>query len=229
MNIKEEIKKNGNTNLIADSGLINNRQIFAIGDSHSIFFYNSIKIKEHWLGCSNLPITIHRLEKEGLDIYNIGNIIGNQHEKYNIKKDDYVLFFYGYNDIQKNIYLYAKDSYETEINNLCMLYLEKIKFFKEKYTINPIISCIYPLPIKNDGITTNGSNDERILYTIKMNSILRLFCKTFNFIYFDIYDYINTHNFIKTEYTKDGIHLDYDNIELQNFIEKYILKLITGL
>jgi hypothetical protein len=226
MNIKEEIEKNGNTNLIADSGL-NNQQIFAIGDSHSIFFYNSLKIKEHWLGCSNLPISIYRLVNEGLDIYNIGNIIGNQHEKYNIKKDDYVLFFYGYNDVQKNIWLYAKDSYETYINNLCILYLEKINTLKDKYLINPIISCIYPLPIEHNNLTIKGSNDERILYILKMNNILKLLCNTYNFIYFDIYDHISDNNFIKKEYTKDGIHLDYDIFNLQNFIENYILKLIT--
>ena len=57
--------------------------IFAIGDSHSIFFHNSPKIKEHWVAFANLPVTWHRLISEGLDIYNIGNLLGNGHEKYN--------------------------------------------------------------------------------------------------------------------------------------------------
>jgi hypothetical protein len=50
--IEAEINKNGNTNLITNSGLESGSQIFAIGDSHTIFFYNSMKIKEHWLGCT---------------------------------------------------------------------------------------------------------------------------------------------------------------------------------
>jgi len=43
--IQNEIKKNGNTNFITDSGLSSGQEIFAIGDSHTIFFYNSLKIK----------------------------------------------------------------------------------------------------------------------------------------------------------------------------------------
>ena len=36
--IEDEIFKNGNTNLISESNLKSGSQIFAIGDSHSIFF-----------------------------------------------------------------------------------------------------------------------------------------------------------------------------------------------
>jgi len=43
-----------------------------------------MKIKEHWLGPTNLPITMYRLINEGLDIYNIGTVIGQRHDEYNI-------------------------------------------------------------------------------------------------------------------------------------------------
>ena len=44
------------------------KNIFAIGDSHSIFFHNSIYIKEHWVAFGKMPVTIYRLLKDGLDI-----------------------------------------------------------------------------------------------------------------------------------------------------------------
>ena len=88
--------------------------IFAIGDSHSIFFHNSSIIKEHWVSFANLPLTWYRLIREGLDIYNVGNKLGNGHEQNNIKSSDSVLFCYGWNDIQKNINKYAKIKIITE-------------------------------------------------------------------------------------------------------------------
>lgn len=97
--IDNEIQKNGNTNLITDSGLLSGSQIFAIGDSHTIFFYNSLKIKEHWGYGSKIPLTIYTLLRDNLDIYSVGTLLGNGHEKYNIKMGDYVIFFYGYNDM----------------------------------------------------------------------------------------------------------------------------------
>jgi hypothetical protein len=111
----DEIKKNGNTNFISDSGFESNQQIFSIGDSHSIFFYNSMKIKEHWFFGCNLPLTMYSLSQKGLDIYNVGTAIGNGHELYNIKANDFVLMSFGYNDMQRNIFLHAADRYEEEI------------------------------------------------------------------------------------------------------------------
>ena len=42
-----------------------------------------------------------QLLKNPIDILNIGTIMGNGHENYNIKEGEFVLFFYGWNDIQK--------------------------------------------------------------------------------------------------------------------------------
>lgn len=222
--IEDEIFKNGNTNLISESNLKSGSQIFAIGDSHSIFFYNSLRIKEHWFGCNGLPISIYTLLTTELNLYNIGNVIGNKHEQYNIKKNDYVIFFYGFNDIQKNINKYAKNEWEKEIQSLFSRYIEYIKLLSKKYKIFPIISCIYPNP-RNDAKGQNpyGTLEERIKYTIFANIFLETCCKQNNIKFLNIYKYItDEYGFIKNEMTSDQIHLDYNNNNLRDYIESEV-------
>lgn len=191
--------------------------IFAIGDSHSIFYHNSEKIIELWFGMSNIPVTIFKLLINGLDIYKVGKILKKQ-EKYNIKANDKVMFCYGYNDIQKNIYKYAKENYEIELNNLLTKYIDLILIYKSKYNIIPIIQNIYPNPlIKSKNV--NGSEEIRIIYTKYANELLYKLCKKNEIKFFDIYEKITDNNgYIKKEYTKDGIHLDYNNKKLQSEI-----------
>lgn len=223
--IKQEIAKNGNTNLISDSGL--KSQIFAIGDSHSIFFYNSLKIKEHWGGQSKIPLTVYTLLRDGIDIYNVGNILGNGHENYNIKENDFVIFYYGYNDIQKNINLHAKNNWENEIKKLFINYVKYIIELSSKYKIIPIISCVYPNPRPlAKGVNSHGSNNEKNLYTLEANKVLQEECLRSNIRFLNIYSYItDDYNFIKEELTVDHIHLDYNNKNLREYVENEIYKL----
>lgn len=225
--INEELKRIGNTNLITNSLLPFDSQIFAIGDSHTIFYHNSLKIKEHWFYNSNLPITIYRLLNEDLDIYNIGNNLGNNHEKYNIKNNDYVIFYFGFNDIQKNIHLHAKNTWSNEINNLFTNYILKVVFFKVKYKIKPIISCIYPNPRPGaEGQNPNGSYEERKKYTLYANDLLKNLCYNNHLHFLDIYNIItDEYGFIKNEFTHDKIHLDYNNKNLREIIENKIYEL----
>ena len=114
---------------------INNQEknIFAVGDSHSIFYSYLTKIKHHWVGWWGMPVTIHKLIEEGLPLYNI--VDPGDKSNTNVKENDIVLFCYGWNDVQKNIYKYAKDNYENEINNLVKKYVELI----QKYSKGKII------------------------------------------------------------------------------------------
>jgi hypothetical protein len=227
--ISKEILKNGNTNLIANSELASGSQVFAIGDSHSIFFHNSMKIKEHWFGVNGLPVTIYKLLSSNLDLHNIGNVIGNKHEHYNIRKNDYVIFFYGFNDIQKNIKKYSDANWKNEIQLLFSKYVYHVKLLSKKYEIIPIISCVYPNPrIGAVGQNSYGTEGERIQYTIFANEILKHNCEQNNIIFFNIYDYIKDNfGFIKNEFTKDKIHLDYNNDELRNYIENAVFKFLS--
>jgi lysophospholipase L1-like esterase len=224
--ISNEIKQNGNTNLITNSGLESGSQIFAIGDSHTIFFYNSMKIKEHWFFGNKLPATIYRLINEDLDIYSIGTNLGNSHEKYNIKENDYVIFFMGFNDIQKNINKYASNRWQEEIVNLFTAYVNKVIMLSNKYNIQPIISSIYPNP-RPDAAGQNpfGSFQERRIYTIFANNLLKNICEKEKIIFLNTYNLItDEYGFIKKEITNDSIHLDYNNNQIREIIENEILK-----
>ena len=224
--IEEEILLNGNTNLISDSGLKSGSQIFAIGDSHSIFFYNSMLIKEHWAS-ENLPVTINKFLKIEFDIHHIGDILGNGHERYNIKSEDFVIFYYGYNDIQRNVYVHCQNDYASMLDEILLRYIQKIKLIESERNINPIVSCIYPIPrVGAVGVDIKGSDEVRIEYTKYANSKLLRLCEQFDIRYLNLYDkLVDTKGYIREEITNDLIHLDYNNEELRIIVEDYILKL----
>ena len=224
--IQDEINKNGNTNLITHSGLTSGSQIFAIGDSHTIFFYNSMKIKEHWCCGVGSSLTMYALLRYGMDIYELGNQLGNGHEKYNIKEDDYVLFYYGFNDIQRNINLHSKNNWNEQIETLCLKYITYVQILREKYKIKPIVPCVYPNPRPGaEGQNPCGTYEERRHYTLYANKMLSLNCKNNNIPFLNIYDHITDDNgFIKENITSDLIHLDYNNKEIKDYVETEIYK-----
>ena len=206
--------------------------IFAIGDSHSILYYNSHSIKHHWVGWGGMPVTMYRLVKEGIPLYNIverfppGEICN-----INIKDNDFVLFIYGFNDVQKNIGKYSnKDTYKTMIDELVDEYIKLITKYSDGtlYKIKPVVSCVYPIQLSiNENIY--GSDDERIIYTKYMNSKLKISCLEYGIPFFDIYDLISNNDKMNTEYIdKDNTHLDRFNSKLVSIIEDKLLYLCNN-
>ena len=220
--IEEHYKKYGNTNFITNSGLENNRQIHAIGDSHCIFFHNSMKIYEQW----GHIVSMYNLVKQGIDIFKLGNILGNGHEKYNINMNDYVIFYYGYNDIQKHFFINYRNNIVNNIELLINSYIKYILHLKNNYKIVPIIPCIYAVPIKKTSLDIMGSDEERINYTLITNKLLESKCKEEDILFLNIYDYISKNNKINEKFTVDGVHLDYNNNDLRKHIESKIFELI---
>lgn len=213
--------------------------IFVVGDSHAIFYYGSKKIKHHWVAWGELPITMYRFVKEGLPLYNLverlpkGQIVLTTPSisadmcNINIKNNDYVVFMYGWNDVQKNIYKYSKDNFELMINELVNDYINLIKKYSDGslFFIKPIISCVYPIPI---GTSPNimGSDDDRIKYTLYMNKKLRMVCELNNIPFFDIYDLISDNNKIKLDVLdKDLKHLDVNNRIIREQIEDRLINI----
>lgn len=196
--------------------------IFAIGDSHAIFYHNSSVVKEHWMGFKGLAVTMYQFNRSDVDIHQIGTILGNGHEKYNIKVNDIVLFCFGWNDAQKNIKTYAID-YKEEIEKLVDAYITKLK----SLSVTPIVNCIYPNPhVMNKNI--KGSEQERLTYIHKFNKTLKEKCAENQILFFDIFDFITCDGRIKNEYTKDGIHLDYTNELLRRVIDTKLLDLVNN-
>jgi len=220
--IREEIKKNGNTNLITDSGLNTGAQIFAVGDSHTIFFYNSMKIKEHWAWAGRIPATMYTLLKFD-DLDQVGTLLGNGHEKYNIKSGDFVMFFYGYNDMLR-IKQFAKSDILSEISDLVTHYIDKIVYFRDRFKIIPLIMSIYPNPINCATMNTCGSEEEKILYVSHANQILQKLSAINKLLYMDMYNFIaDEKGLIKAEYTADKIHLDYNNKFLRKTVDQMVI------
>lgn len=229
--IAEEIEKHGNTNFITDSGLSSGQQIFAIGDSHSIFYYNSLKIKEHWGFGGKIPLTIYTFLQDDFNPYYVGTRLGNGHELYNIKQGDHVLFYYGFNDIQKNIYLHANHRWKDEIDTLFTNYINKLVLIRSEYDINIIVPCIYPNPRPDaKGVDCHGSYEERQMYIDYANQLLRIECLKHKLPFLDIYDIIidQDKKYINEKISSDSIHLDYNNREVQKNIEDIIISIINS-
>jgi len=217
--------KNDNLNLISDSGLKTGQQIFAVGDSHAIFFYKSKKIVAMWGGLtSEYPLTMYKLIRTNLNALDIPSVIGRGHERYKIKENDFVLFYYGYNDIQKHIAKY--ENWKEEIVGLCENYVKLMCLYRGVCKIHPIISCVYPIAKPTSKATTNGSDSERIEYTKYMNAVLKHLCGLHGIRFFDIYDHIvDDSGYIKDELCNDGMHLDLQSHSLRTYVEEKILEL----
>tara|TARA_B100001758_G_C18408180_1_gene613669 strand:- start:451 stop:1095 length:645 start_codon:yes stop_codon:yes gene_type:complete len=201
-------------------------KIYCVGDSHSILYWYSNIIDHHWFGWAELPVTMFKFINSYIPLFNIverykpGDVC-----KINIKKNDFILFSLGWNDVQKNIYKYQQNNYKEFINIMVEKYFKKIIILTKEFQINPIISCIYPVTENTDG-NVNGDINERIKYTIYMNERLQFYANKFNILLFDIYNFISENNRYKKEYMNDDkSHLNYNNKELMQFLENKLLNL----
>lgn len=173
-------------------------------------------IKEHWLGLSLLPVTMWRVVHEGLHIPQVAEIVGNGHQRHPILPTDTVLFFFGHNDIQKNVGKYWKDTWEKEIPLLAKAYVKRLKTFP----CIPVVMAVYPIP-RITQPTIYGSDDERRAYTQCLNNALEKECNAHGIQWINLNRWIEDSEGYIT-YTRDGYHLDYDDPFLVDVIEKYI-------
>ncbi len=216
-------------------------KLFSIGDSHSIFFEQGGIMASHWTGPIHIA-TIYLLLKEGLNIDNLQSDLaksdhytkigmppwkGNNptYSTPNIQPGDAVFFWFGFNDIQKNVHKYAAEDPETEIYNLISGYLLLLKEYEEKYKITCIPCSIFPNPAPSENklvvdsfygicgdFSTTGTIEQRNRYTKYANIILIDLCKKYNLKFFNIYPEItDVQGFLKKEYSTDYIHLDPHN------------------
>ena len=203
---------------------------FVVGDSHSIFYYNSLKFNHHWTEWARLPVTLYELiQQKTIPLYNIveryqpGEVC-----QINIKDGDIVMFCYGWNDIQKNINKYGKNNYEQLIDLLVEHY---VKFIKNlPYKIYPIINCIYPISscMENQS-NIFGDYETRIKYTLYMNKRLKELCQANKIPFFDIYDKLSNNGMLNKKFADnngEGDHLDRFNHELRESIEMDLSNLI---
>ncbi len=223
---------------------------YAIGDSHAVFFGQSKLMECHWLGGINV-VTMFQFTKQGLSLnslkerimksehyINVGGMewqcIDGVYSVPNITNGDEVIFCFGFNDIQKNIYKYYENNVDVGIQSLIHEYIKLIKLYQELYRIKCIVYSIPPCPLPSpiEGKYSNGifgdfkscgSNEDRIRYTKYANMILNNQCLLNDLHFLNVYDIISDdEGYIRKEYTTDYVHLQWDNVEL---IEKIKVKL----
>lgn len=213
---------------VDDTQTKKNPTTFCYGDSHAILFVYMKGIVEHWLGMSNLPVTMYRFGKEGLDLIAAPKILGNGHENHCPKENDIVLYSYGEIDLRHNWNkLVEKNSFEkkltddTFIENLVHPYLEKIleneKRFGVKSVVLSVLSPLHPGDIAD--------------MTFKMNNLLRSQCQVKKIHFFDLYSALvgpDKSILDKSLHQPDGVHLKKECASmvlqlLTNFLEKEML------
>lgn len=195
--------------------------LFAVGDSHSIFFWRSQRIKEHWLGFSSLPVTMWRVVHEGLPIDKVAEILGNGHERFPVLPTDTVLFFYGHNDVQKNVATYWKDTWQDELPRLADAYVATLTTLP----CHPVVMAVYPVP-RTVQPTFCGTDTERQNYTTCLNNALEAACARLSVQWLDLTPWVgDSEGYI--DHTRDGHHLNYDDPELVERIESKILSSVS--
>lgn len=172
--------------------------VHAFGDSHSIITHKIKICRENWLGFNtNYPITMNRFGKEGLDLHECVKKLGNGHEKYPIRPNDWALYFYGEIDIRYLILnqvkgldpietnypdgllkhwikrILLKRSLDAVLNKLIENYLKRIKWNETAFHCKSIVFAPLP-PVKNTepSVKYTGSLNQRIdlheLFTNKL-------------------------------------------------------------
>ncbi len=227
-------------------------QLFAVGDSHSTYFEQAGLMKSHWCGPIHVA-TIYQLLKKGLNLHGLREQLATSehyvkcggapwqfpngiYETPNITPGDTVLFCYGFNDMQKNIYKYAGPTYIREIDDLLVGYFSLIKEYAYKYQITPIILSIPPNPIPGEikidnryglcaDFHTTGSSEKRHIYNLYANNVIALLCDAhhYNFKFLNLYeDIADADGFLRRDYTGDGVHLEWNIEPVKKIIEAKI-------
>uniref|UniRef100_A0A6C0JP95 SGNH hydrolase-type esterase domain-containing protein n=1 Tax=viral metagenome TaxID=1070528 RepID=A0A6C0JP95_9ZZZZ len=189
--------------------------IHTIGDSHSFNGWNGII--NHHLG----PVLCYSFGMEKLNRCDIRN--------YNIKDGDTLIFCLGEIDCRCHIHKHinSKISYENIINNIVYNYFEAIKLNIVTSNLKLKI-CVYNVvpPIQKYNTHENveypyiGTDEERQLYVLYFNKILKEKCNENNYIFFDVYDkYIDEKGFLKKDLSDNNVHIK-NGIHITNFINE---------
>jgi len=194
-------------------------RLVATGDSQSIVFWKIPFVSEHWLGFNtSLPLTMHRVGKDGLNIGDIPKTLGNGHEKFPIIPGNTIIYCYGYIDIQRRVFEQVVGKGRSLDEVLTKLVTDYFKVILENEQKFKVLSCVYsvlPPSIRNKEATPLCSLEQRIEATKQINSMLIEQCKIYNIKYLDMYSVmVDEKGVFRDELTSDGSHLDSSKVEL---------------
>ena len=182
--------------------------LFIYGDSHANDCFKNLKIPYKNLHLSNK--TMYRVGRDR----HIINFNRNHHTM-----DSIIILVYGEIDcrcqIQKQINL-GQDK-DFVINSLVSNYFEAIISNVDKYKHIIIVAIIPPTSQidyeSNNGPITHeypfvGTDENRAMYTKEVNKLLEIFCKQYNYTFFNPYEYYTRQDgCLKYEFSDKTVHL----------------------
>jgi hypothetical protein len=75
--------------------------VHTFGDSHSIITHKVNICRENWLGFNtSYPLTMNRFGLEGLNLHECIKVMGNGHENFPIRENDWAMYYYGEIDVR---------------------------------------------------------------------------------------------------------------------------------
>jgi hypothetical protein len=192
------------------------KDIFIYGDAHALY------------SCKN--ITNNIINDNLSTIKDINNVINNiaNYITYDI---NYICLVLGELDCRHYIkQLINNEEENTIIENIINNYITAIDtYIKNKKII--IFAIIPPVKIedyenKNGKVhhkyTFNGTNEERVRYTNKMNKLLKEKCKEYNYYFFNPYTiYKNSDETLNFNLSNGSNHINNNNNIITQFIELY--------
>lgn len=192
--------------------------IHIFGDSHGGFLLkgSDIDYSDH----SYPSVTMHRIGRD--------NIIVNYDKSYESTNS---IFVFQYGEVDCRCHIHRQKILVRDVDEICnelvVQYFNTIKNNIKQYK-QIIICAVVPAtqkhecenihgPIKHE-FPFVGTDDERVIYTNKMNILLKQKCLENNFIYFDPYDYYkNSNGTLNFSLSDNNVHIG-DN---RHIIEKF--------
>ena len=197
--------------------------IYIYGDSHACFSFKNLKLE-----CNNLyhfSITMFRIGRD--------NIIIN-YDKDNIKKGDTIVLSYGEVDCRCHIQRQVNTGINEDdvINELVNNYFKTIKNNTIDIDAKIIIVAVIPPTRQYDCERIHGpilhefpfvgSDEDRVRYTNKVNTLLEKLSIINNYICFNPYSYYERPDgTLKHELSDLNVHLGDNLVFLEKFTDLY--------
>lgn len=159
--------------------------LFVIGDSHaSCSFVNISNVRIHYIG----PVTLKRVGVLEDDF------VPNKVKEMSLTPEDILLFVFGEIDIRCYVKLYLDNHKNSTLESLLQKwtgdYANHISLMPTNGAQIGIMSVVPPATFSSAESTdwpVSGSDEERVIYTKKINELLKAECQRRNWIYLDVY------------------------------------------
>lgn len=210
--------------------------VHVFGDSHSIITHKVTICRENWLGFNtNYPITMYRFGQEGLDLNCAIQVLGNGHELYPVRENDWVMYSYGEIDARFSLFnflnkeQFSNINLDSELVKLVQNYINQVKINESNFLCKSIIYFILPpVEITRSDIPFHGSINERLkLYNLLTKKLYNL-CEIEGIPIVNLYNNLtNPDGTLKLNFTSNGNDIHLDN-KFYYLIRNALMKIIIS-